>query len=131
MFGVIHNYADELSSSDHGVHLCSVLYTIMPTSLAWVIMVFTYVRCCTQLCRWTSSFVSPLLVCKSTCKKSHVHLFIVTYSHRCPKTVMNKYMKAHVVCRDSDGDIEHGPREVISGPRQFPGVLCCRSVRGV
>ena len=30
MFGVVHNYADELSSGDHGVHLCSVLYTIMP-----------------------------------------------------------------------------------------------------
>ena len=72
-------------------------------SLARVIMVFTYVRCCTQLCRWTSSFVSPLLVCTSqcpgfvdvivtpgllvyTCKKSHVHLFIVTYSHTCVRT---------------------------------------------
>ena len=29
MFGVVHNYADELSSSVHVAHLCSVLYTIM------------------------------------------------------------------------------------------------------
>ena len=60
IFGVVHHYADELSSGGHGVHLCSVLYTIMPMSLARVIMVFTYVRCCVQLCRRTSSFVSPL-----------------------------------------------------------------------
>ena len=112
MFGVVHNYADELSSGDHGVHLCSVLYTIMPMSLVRVFMVFTYVRCCTQLCRWTSSFVSPLLVCTSqcpgfvdvivtpvllvsTCKKSHVHLFIVTYSHMCPYVIMPRLCGCH------------------------------------
>ena len=44
---------------------------------------------------------------------------------------MNKYIQTPVMCRDSDGDIEHGPREVISGPGQFPGVLCCSSVRGL
>ena len=69
-------------------------------SLARVIIVFTYVRCCTQLCRWTSRFV-PLFsfvrpnVLVSTCKKSHVHLFIVTYSHMCQYVPMPRLGGCH------------------------------------
>ena len=110
MLGVGHNNADELSPSDHGVHLCSVLYTFMPMSLVRVFMVFTYIRCCTPLCRWTSSFVSPFLV--------------YTYSYRCPYVPMPRLCGCHRYTRAPGFHVQEVTRTFI-----YCNVLTHLSVR--
>ena len=92
MFGVVHHYADELSSSDHDVHLYSVLYTIMPMDVEFR---FPSLLVCTSQCPGFVDVIVTTGLLVSTCKKSHVHLFIVTYSHMCPYIIMPRLCGCH------------------------------------